>query len=260
MALCLGTAQLAQAYGLAKKPSKSTAFEVLSAAFDNGIEHIDTAPFYGEAESIIGTFLKSNGLKARICTKIPKYTGSDGKGFVDHCKASSINSMRALGRGQLWAILLHDAQNAKDFPAEVMGLRAWFVATGLVQKFGVSLYQPTDIAHRMMGIYQIPLSMKDTRFVQEVPPYDFFWNGNTIMVRSIYLQGKILGKAFAMQFAKEAIQKRTKNFVIVVGCETPEQVKENAGLYNKETAIDFDHMMEQSKASDLAEIDPRKWK
>ena len=260
MALCLGTAQLAQAYGLAKKPSKSTSFDILSAAFDNGIEHIDTAPFYGEAESIIGTFLKSNGLKAKICTKIPKFTGTDGKAFVDWCKSSAINSMRALGRGQIWAVILHDAQNAKDFPAEVMGLRAWFVATGLVQKFGVSLYEPSDLAHRNMGIYQIPFSMKDTRFFTDVLPYDFFWNGNTIMIRSIYLQGKIEDRATAMQFAKEAIQKRTKNYVIVVGCETPEQVKENAALYVKQTPIDFDAILEQSKESEVAEIDPRKWK
>ena len=262
MALCLGTAQLAQDYGLFKKPKKETVFDILSAAVDGGIEYIDTAPFYGNAESLIGTFLQSNGLKLKVITKIPSYKGSDRTEFTNWCKSSALSSMRSLGRGQVWAVLLHDPQNAKDFPNEMMGLRAWFVATGVVNKFGVSLYEPQDIAHRMMGIYQFPLNMLDTRFIREVPQHDMIWNGNTIMVRSVYLQGRIEDRQTAMAFAKRAIAARTKHSLIVIGADKPEFVKESIDLYNKATIDDvkYEQILKESEKSKVETIDPRKWK
>ena len=177
MALCLGTAQLGQAYGIFRKPDKETVFDILSAAIEGGIEYIDTAPAYGDSEHLIGEFLKSNGLRVKLITKIPKFKGTESKYFIDHCKKSAIDSMRELGRGQLWGVLLHDAQNAKDFPDEVMGLRTWFLVTGVSSKFGVSMYQPSDVAHRFLGLYQIPLSMMDTRFIRQVPKGGFLLAG-----------------------------------------------------------------------------------
>jgi aryl-alcohol dehydrogenase-like predicted oxidoreductase len=263
MALCLGTAQLGQSYGPIRKISKDTAYSVLGAAIDEGIEYIDTAPVYGEAETIIGNFFRSNPVQVKIITKIPKYKGKDPKEFIDHCKGSAIQSMRNLGRGRVWGVLLHDAQNPVDFPDEVMGLRAWFIATGIVTKFGVSLYEPSDIHHRMMGLYQIPMNLKDTRFIRELPKDDFFWNGNTIMVRSIYLQGKIEDHHKALGFVKTAIEKYTRHNLIVVGCEKPEQVKENAEIYRNDApvgATEYSEIMTESLNSNLQEIDPRKWK
>ena len=259
MALCLGTAQLGQAYGIFKKPEKETAFKILEAAIDSGIEFFDTAPMYGEAESLIGTFLKANGLHIKCITKIPSYKGNDHKEFVEMAKRSVGMSQRTLGVSNVWGGLIHDPQNAKDFSVAMMGLRAFFVGTGILHKFGVSMYEPSEVSHRMMGIYQIPLSMRDTRFLKQVPPLDFFWNGNTIMVRSIYLQGKITEHATAMAFVKQAISKLTRNYMIVVGAENPEQVRENRKMYDNSFISDEDYnkIMDQD-LPDIDEIDPRR--
>lgn len=263
MALCLGTAQLGQNYGIFRKPDKETAFQILEAAVDGGIEYIDTAPVYGESEKIIGTFLKANGVRMKLITKIPKFKGKDSKLFIDHCKRYAVDSMRALGRGQLWAILLHEPQNAKDFPDEILGLKTWFLVMGIAGKFGVSMYQPEDLAHRFLGIYQIPLNIQDTRFIREVPKDDFFWQGNTIMVRSIYLQGKIQEYRKALGFAVKAIGKLTRHNLIVIGCENPTQVLANINMFKNDVPMgetEYNQIMEESRNPDLAKIDPRKWK
>ena len=262
MALCLGTAQLAQKYGIFKKPDHETSFDILSAAFDCGIEYIDTAPTYGEAEHVIGEFLKSNGLRAKIITKIPKFMGTDPKLFIDHCKRSAIDSMRALGRNQLWGVLLHDAQNAKDFWNELLGLKTWFLVSGVTSNFGVSLYDPEDLGYRFLGLYQIPMNMMDTRFM-EVPKEDFFWGGNTIMVRSVYLQGKIQEHRKALAFVKKAIGKMTRHNLIVLGCENADQVKANANMFNNDLEIsedEYNQILEGGKNPDMEKVDPRRWK
>ena len=263
MALCLGTAQLGQAYGIFRKPDKETAQEILTSAIDGGIEYIDTAPVYGESESIIGEFLKTNAKLAKIITKIPKYKGKNSKDFVDHCKGSVIKSMRTLGRAQLWGVLLHDANNAKSFPDEVLGLKAWFYIAGVAPNFGVSLYEPSDVYHRLLGIYQIPLNLQDTRFIREIPAEDMFWRGCTIMVRSIYLQNKIKDYRKALRFARAAIEKRTRRNLLVIGAENADQVKMNIAMHEADKGMneeEYKEILAESENPDLEKIDPRKWK
>jgi aryl-alcohol dehydrogenase-like predicted oxidoreductase len=262
MALCLGTAQLGQDYGIFKKPDREKAIEILEAAIEGGIEYIDTAPMYGEAEDIIGEFLRKRPVIAKVISKVPSYKGKDAKGFIDHCKRFSIESMRKLGRNRLWGVLLHDAQNALDFPNEVMGLRTWYIATGVCQRFGVSLYAPSDIRHRMMGLYQFPLSIMDSRFLSEIPEWDMFWNGNFLMVRSVYLRGKIQEYRRAMAFVRDAIAKKTKHNIVVVGCESVDQVRANVNLYNnaKLEPGEYEEILKASAQPDLAVVDPRRWK
>jgi aryl-alcohol dehydrogenase-like predicted oxidoreductase len=261
VALCLGTAQLGQRYVI-RKPDKGTAFDILSSAVECHYDYVDTAPFYGDSESLIGEFTRTNRVHFKVITKIPKFTGTDGKSFVDWCKMSVTNSMRALGIGQLWGVLLHDVSNALDFPQETMGLRTWIMITGVAQRFGISFYDPNEVTHRMMGIYQIPMSMMDTRFYRDLPREDFFWNGNMIMVRSVYLKGKIEDREKAMRFVKTAIEGRTRNNLIVVGAETPEQVKENAKNYDKPLMgpKEFEELLKESEKVTAEVNDPRRWK
>ena len=56
--LCLGTVQLGQKYGInnqiGRQPTHEEAFGIIQAAIDSGIEYIDTASVYGEAEELLG--------------------------------------------------------------------------------------------------------------------------------------------------------------------------------------------------------------
>ena len=60
MKLCLGTVQFGLDYGIRgqKKPSVEDAIKILDYATQNGIDNIDTALAYGNAEEVVGEFLK----------------------------------------------------------------------------------------------------------------------------------------------------------------------------------------------------------
>ena len=61
MNLCLGTVQQGMAYGINNqhgKPSVEESMEIFHQAVLNGIEIFDTASAYGDAEYLIGEYLK----------------------------------------------------------------------------------------------------------------------------------------------------------------------------------------------------------
>ena len=65
MELCLGTVQFGMDYGIRnqKKPTLDESIEILEYAVRNGIDTIDTAYNYGDAEKVVGAFLKQTKVK-----------------------------------------------------------------------------------------------------------------------------------------------------------------------------------------------------
>ena len=64
--ISLGTAQFGFKYGLKKKrTSKRNIKKIIFESLDLGIRNIDTSPFYGQAESILGEI----GVKKNVCQK-----------------------------------------------------------------------------------------------------------------------------------------------------------------------------------------------
>ena len=158
-------------------------FDMLSAIHD-----LNYVYAYPAAEESIGAYLKSNGRRARVVTTIPKYTEGS---FIDHCKGMATASMRKVGRNNLWGILI-DPQDARDRAEDVLGLRAWFLATGVGQKFGVSLGSPEDLSHQMMGLYEFTWSEAFKEFQSFM-----FWGGNIMLVRG----------------ADESVNEKTRNWI-----------------------------------------------
>ena len=66
MELCLGTVQFGLDYGIIgqKKPPLEYAVNCLDYATQNGIAAIDTAAAYGNAEEVVGAFLKKKTVAA----------------------------------------------------------------------------------------------------------------------------------------------------------------------------------------------------
>ena len=72
--ICLGTAAMGLEYGTFvknKKPSKKHSYQILTTAWKNGINCIDTAHNYGSAEKTIGGWSKKKNKKPIIITKLP---------------------------------------------------------------------------------------------------------------------------------------------------------------------------------------------
>ena len=109
-ALGLGTAQLGLAYGISNRsgqPSKAEAAAILECALDQGIDTIDTAPAYGEAEALLGRLLPA-GADVRIVTKTAPLAGTEvSAADCEEARRSAERSLERLRRDRLDALLVH---------------------------------------------------------------------------------------------------------------------------------------------------------
>src|SRR5690349_2612636 len=74
--LMLGTVQFGMAYGIANKsgqPAYEEARDILAAAYEGGVNCLDTAASYGNSEATIGRALQELGLREQfaVVTKVP---------------------------------------------------------------------------------------------------------------------------------------------------------------------------------------------
>ena len=72
--MVLGTVEIGMEYGINNidgKPSIKQAYDLLDAAWENGILELDTAAAYGNSEEIIGNYQKDTGHNFLIDTKLP---------------------------------------------------------------------------------------------------------------------------------------------------------------------------------------------
>jgi D-threo-aldose 1-dehydrogenase len=147
---------------------------VLETAFDSGVRHFDTARYYGygQAEGILGRFLKSRRSEVTISTKFginpPKRTRALGiglyvgrgivrllpavRGFlhrgtqslvkrgafgVQQAQESLETSLRELSTDHVDFFLLHDYVVTERFPDELLTFLVGLVKAGKTRSFGI---------------------------------------------------------------------------------------------------------------------------
>ncbi|MFC3886637.1 aldo/keto reductase [Bacillus songklensis] len=268
--LTMGTAQLGQMYGIANKtgkPNKKDALDIINYAVSKGINSLDTAPGYGESESIIGEFIhEQKTLKRKlptIITKIPSVNldcGSTTENMVAYVKKMVMSSLNKLNIQSIDVCLLHNPDDMTSYEGEVVSSLVKLKHEGLIKKIGISIYHPDEIKQVIsLGCFdavQIPINILDHRLINSGLLNELSKHGIDIYARSIYLQGLIfLDPADLppyLQNAKEPLQKLRKLsleiglspselsmlFVrdipeikkIVIGCETKKQVESNLKL------------------------------
>ncbi len=188
--LGLGTAQFGFAYGITNAAGQVSREEVprlLATARAAGVDTLDTAAGYGDAEAVLG----EAGAAARgfrIVTKI----GGPPAGFADAARASAAR----LGAVPD-AILLHDATafagpEARETARALLGLRE----AGLAQRIGVSVYGPEMLAatlgHLVPDLVQLPFNVLDRRFARTGWLARLRGLGVEVHARSLFLQGSLL--------------------------------------------------------------------
>lgn len=191
--LCLGTVQLGQKYGInnqiGRKPTHEEAFEIIKSAIDNGIEYIDTASIYGEAEELLGKF----GIKdypVKVITKMYAQKPMD----IDNIEKLLQNSLQKLKTDSIDGYLLHNASDMYNI--HIMQQMAAIKKAGLTKHIGVSIYEPEDAIYASkleeIDYIQIPYNVFD----QRLDNTDFFQlakkNGKMVFARSAFLQGLLL--------------------------------------------------------------------
>lgn len=195
VALALGTVQLGMPYGIANRagrPDMAEAAAIVAAARAGGIDTLDTAQGYGEAEEVLGTV----GVQDfRVVTKIgPVPDGAEPGPWM---RAAVEGSLIRLGITALDGLLLHT-------PDQLLGPRGGEIAealdalgrAGLARRTGVSIYGPDALdaltARHPPGLVQAPLNLFDRRLIESGWAARLTAAGAEIHTRSAFLQGLLL--------------------------------------------------------------------
>lgn len=198
--LCLGTVQFGMKYGvnnqIGRQPSREESFAMLDYALGHGIDTIDTACAYGEAEKILGKYLKHRTDKhnLKVISKlrpnviepesIPKNT------VLEECK----NSLKRLSVEQLDGYLLHTPEYI--YNEEILSALVKLKQEGYVKNIGVSIYDLKEgyaaIKTGIVDYIQLPYSILDQRGIKDGFIAAAKKAGITIFTRSAFLQGMFL--------------------------------------------------------------------
>jgi len=194
--LCLGTAQFGLDYGVTNNigaVSGTQVSAILELGLSSGINKLDTAPAYGNAESLLGMNGTSSG-RFEITSKAPKHTrdffdNNDIKRY-DESLSSSLSN---LGISKLSTYLLHNSYDIKKPGSEY--LKEWLLGLkrrGIVERLGISIYEAgekDDIESEFTEVVQLPLSLYDQRLIQDKTIERLSRNGSKVYARSVFLQG-----------------------------------------------------------------------
>jgi aryl-alcohol dehydrogenase-like predicted oxidoreductase len=207
MRLCLGTVQFGLPYGVANASGQVTAAEVqaiLRLARDSRIDTLDTAIAYGDSERALG---EAGVDDFRVVTKLPLLTpdaAQDVDGWVRTHLRDSLGRLRARA---VHGLLLHRAGDLSGPQAAPLfaALRA-VKAEGLVERIGVSIYGPEDLApiveRYRIDLVQAPFNIVDRRLERSGWLARLADAGIGVHARSAFLQGLLLMTERPAYFAR----------------------------------------------------------
>lgn len=196
MRLALGAAQFGLNYGIANKGGQLDLDEgrrIISLANSIGIDTLDTAIAYGESERALGQIGVDGWAVITKLPPVPEYC-DDVVGWV-HLQIEG--SLKKLGVRQLHGVLLHRPAQLFGHQGErlLAGMQS-LVSQGLVQKIGVSIYEPTELdqlfAYGHFGLVQAPLNVLDRRLLESGWVRRLEERGVELHTRSVFLQGLLL--------------------------------------------------------------------
>lgn len=193
-ALVLGTVQFGLDYGVANttgKPSQATVNRMLAIAFEAGVNALDTASMYNQAETVLGRALGELGMRDRIfiCSKARPHAAMAATP-EEQITAAVERSLRVLGVERIGLYLLHGYQ-ALPYVGALHRKRE----AGDVGAVGVSVYSVEEalgaIATPGIDAIQHPVSVLDQRFLRAGVLERAAEAGVAIFARSVYLQGVV---------------------------------------------------------------------
>ncbi len=194
--LALGTVQFGLSYGVANiqgQVSFDQAEAMLGTLRKVGIDTIDTAVAYGEAETVLGRI----GISGfRLVSKVPALR-EPALAVDDWVLAQVEASLERLRVPRLGGLMLHAPDDllgphGSDLARGLLRARD----TGLAERIGLSVYSPEQLAAVVdrlpLEIIQIPLNVFDRRFVETGWLDRLVSDDIEVHARSVFLQGLLL--------------------------------------------------------------------
>lgn len=267
-AMTIGTVQLGMNYGIANdggKPDEEKSFAMLRSAFENGITSLDTARAYGNSEEVIGRFLKTwEGEIPFITTKVPNSGDTPANKLEGYVVDSVEQSLARLGVSKVDAVMLHSTADVYAHGENIAKAMEALLKKGYTDQIGVSVYDGKDIEEMLkypqFTVTQVPMSIFDQRLIASGMVDKLKQRDYTVFVRSVFLQGlffldpdkvtdpilvehavpkirllRQIAAAEGMSIAQLAIafMRDTAGVTsLVLGADTPEQVKENIAYFD----------------------------
>lgn len=254
----LGTVQFGTEYGISNQAGQTSGEEVtriLKFAQESGIQYIDTAAAYGNAEQVLG----ENPLTDfRV---VSKFMPESDAGTVREQLAASLDKLHL---HCLYGYLAHRPMEVFQNTKQWTMLQA-LKEEGKLSKIGFSFNHPQEIAFMLdmnvhPDIIQVPFNLLDHRFEKHM--CDLKEKGCEIHTRSAFLQGLFFLNADKLpDFFTTArpvirdLQKRYKERlsgmllkhvldspfvdVVIIGVENRQQLKENLASLNLQDSLDY---------------------
>ena len=196
MKLALGTVQFGVPYGINNSsgiPFDEEIKQIFSVARNAGIEVVDTAIAYGNAEEKIGRY---SGEDFKVITKLPTFSDNDEYSYKWLTETIE-GSITRLGASKLYGLLLHRPSQILEKNGDILYKNLQQLkADGLVDKIGISIYEPSELDVLGMlynfDLVQAPLNIFDRRLVDTGWLSRLAEKGTEIHVRSVFLQGLLL--------------------------------------------------------------------
>ena len=270
--LMLGTAQWGLDYGVtnaAGRLSDAAIESIVNECRASGIEWLDTARAYGDAESRIGALAQGFHLQTKLVA-----SGRTARELLADLEAS----LQALGRSRVDAVLIHDWPSLSDADRAAVGEAfSTMLESGCIAEVGISGYTDADLAVALeslpvLHVAQLPVNALDQRLDGSSVVGRFREAGGRVQARSVFLQGTLIesagpfsdhpdvrrwmssghGLTAALQFV------RSRDWVddVVVGVTSREELSQILSAWRTEIpAGEWSRLA----SSDLDLIDPRRW-
>ena len=190
--IIIGTAQLAQNYGISNisnKNKKKDVFKILNYCYENNLKKFDTSPYY-KNQKLIGLFIKKNGINdIKISSKVPSLKGKSNK--LMYLKKNIDNILNELNVDYLDNLYFHDYNDIKFINDNFDQIKK-IIFQYKINSLGVSIYTLNHFEkikkNSIIKSVQVPLNILNRQFEKK--------NSNRIkkISRSVFLQGLLINK------------------------------------------------------------------
>ncbi len=192
----MGTVQFGSRYGIVNQcgqVTSSTAKKILEQAAEAKINLLDTAIAYGDSEEVLG---KIGVSEFNVVSKLPGIP-EGCVGIASWAEKEIKASLNRLGCSSLYGLLLHCPENLLgNSGKELIDALNRVKSDGLVQKVGVSIYDPAELDKIMhlirIDLVQAPLNVIDRRLETSGWLSRLHRDRIEVHTRSTFLQGLLL--------------------------------------------------------------------